>query len=78
MRPGGRQCFWQVSCSVAGGTGTLSPGLTVAASPGGVKISFQGSLAKGNCDSAVTQPAGDQLTGGSFTGSGYHTGTGSR
>ena len=56
------------------GPGRVSPGLTVAGSPGGIKINFQGSLAKGNCTSAVTQPQGDQVTGGTFTGSGYYTG----
>lgn len=64
----------QVTCPIAAGTGTLSPGLTTAGSPGGIKINFQGTLAKGSCSSDVTQPQGDQVTGGSFTGSGYYTG----
>ena len=65
----------QVSCPVAGGgTGTVFPGLSVAGSPGGLKINFQGSFSAGNCASAVTQPPGDQVTGGTFSGGGYYTG----
>jgi hypothetical protein len=64
----------QVSCPVAGGTGTVFPGLSIAGSPGGLKIHFQGSFSTGNCVSAVTQPPGDQVTGGTFTGDGFFTG----
>jgi hypothetical protein len=63
----------RVTCPIAAGTGTLSPGLTSAGSLGGIKISFNGKLA-GNCASAVTQPQGDQVTGGTFTGGGFYTG----
>jgi hypothetical protein len=64
----------QVTCFVKGGSGTLSPGLTPAGSPGGVKISFQGTFIKDKCTSAVTKPKGDQVTGGSFTASGFYDG----
>ena len=64
-----------VTCPIAGGTGMLSPGLTSAGSGAGtVKINFHGAFAANQCTSAVTQPPGDQVTGGTFSGGGYYTG----
>lgn len=62
----------KVTCFIKGGSGTLSPGLTPAGSPGGVKINFKGTFVTGQCASAVTKPKGDQVTGGSFTGTGFY------
>jgi hypothetical protein len=62
----------KVTCFVQSGSGTLLPGLTPAGSPGGVKINFSGKLVTGQCSSAVTKPKGDQVTGGTFSGTGFY------
>ncbi len=62
----------KVTCFVQGGSGTLSPGLTPAGSAGGVKINFKGTLVKNQCKSAVTKPKGDQVIGGTFSGTGFY------
>lgn len=62
----------KVTCFIQGGTGTLSPGLTPTGSAGGVKINFNGTLVKNQCKSAVTKPKGDQVIGGTFTGTGFY------
>jgi hypothetical protein len=51
-------------CGSAAGTGA-----------GAVKISFHGSFVNNQCTSAVTQPPGDKVTGGTFTGGGWYTGS---
>src|SRR5215471_13870987 len=63
----------QVTCPIKTGSGGLSPGLTPAGGTNVVKISFNGTFGN-SCISAVTQPPGDQVTGGTFTGGGYYTG----
>ena len=64
-----------VTCPVEDGTGILSPGLTSTGSGAGtVKINFHGEFATNKCTSAVTQPPGDQVTGGTFTGGGWYNG----
>jgi hypothetical protein len=64
-----------VTCPIKDGTGMLSPGLTSTGNGAGtVKIIFNGTLATHRCTSAVTQPPGDQVTGGTFTGNGWYNG----
>jgi hypothetical protein len=65
------------TCRMAlGGSGTVSPGLTPAGSPGGVKISFSAKLvpppATSVCNGAVTSPSGTKVVGGLVTASGYY------
>lgn len=62
----------KVTCFVQSGSGTLNPGLTPAGSSGGVKINFKGKFVPGQCSSAVTKPKGDQVTGGTFSGTGFY------
>ncbi|HEY2575845.1 MAG TPA: hypothetical protein VGI74_06010 [Streptosporangiaceae bacterium] len=62
----------KVTCFIQSGSGTLSPGLTPAGSAGSVKINFNGKFVTGQCSSAVTKPKGDQVTGGTFTGTGFY------
>ena len=62
----------RVTCFIQGGNGTLSPGLTPAGKSGGVKINFSGTLVKNQCKSAVTKPKGDQVIGGTFSGTGFY------
>lgn len=57
-----------VTCLIAGGSGSVHPGISPAGSIGGVKISFSGELT--TCTSSVTFPTGVAVTGGSFKGSG--------
>ena len=65
----------KVSCPIAGGTGTLSPGLTTNGGANAVKIGFHGTFVMNNCTSEVILPAGDTVTGGTFTGGGYYRGS---
>jgi len=68
-----------VSCASFVGTGTFGPGLTVAGSPGGVKITYKGTLS--GCTGGSINYAGaiHTVTGGRVKGSGYFTGvTGSK
>ena len=71
----GPNAHGSANCRVVQGAGTVTPGLTPAGSPGGVKISFHAVLgplpASGFCAGAVTTPAGDHVTGGTVTGSGF-------
>ncbi len=64
------------NCRIYGGHGTLSPGLTPAGSPGGVKISFTATLTSPTgapCGNAnVTSPPGVRIIGGTVTGSGFY------
>ncbi len=64
------------NCHIYGGHGTLSPGLTPAGSPGGVKIAFAATLNNPTgalCANAnVTSPAGVKIIGGTVTGSGFY------
>jgi hypothetical protein len=64
------------NCPIYGGHGTLSPGLTPAGSPGGVKITFTATLtspAGGPCGNAnVVTPAGVRIVGGTVTGNGFY------
>jgi hypothetical protein len=64
-----------VNCPVIQGTGTVTPGLTPAGSPGGVKINFHAVLgplpSSGMCGGAVTAPAGVIVKGGKINGSGF-------
>jgi hypothetical protein len=62
-------------CPVAGGAGTVSPGLSAAGHVGGVKINFQAKLRTstgGTCGGAVITPAGRHVIGGSLVGTGYY------
>ena len=60
-------------CKIASGSGTLSPGLTVGGSPGGVKISFSATMVVGgSCGGAVTSPSGVTVLGGTLTGAGFY------
>ncbi len=60
-------------CKIASGSGTLSPGLTLGGSPGGVKINFSATMVVGgSCGGAVTSPSGVTVLGGTLTGSGYY------
>ncbi len=61
-----------VLCGISSGSGTLSPGLTPAGSPGGVKINFAAKFSTGNCASNVATPAGVVVIGGSLTGTGFY------
>jgi len=60
-----------VTCGGLHGTGALNPGLSVTGSPGGMKINYKATFA-GNCNSNVTTPPGDVVTGGSVKGSGFY------
>ena len=61
------------TCHISGGGGSVSPGLSVAGSPRGVKISFQAALATSTgCGGHVTSPAGVHVIGGSLVGTGYY------
>ena len=64
------------NCPIYSGSGTVSPGLTPAGNPGGVKINFTASLTSATgapCgNSSVTSPAGVRIDGGAVTGSGYY------
>jgi hypothetical protein len=65
-----------VTCPIKNGTGILSPGLTSAGTGAGtVKINFHGAFITNKCTSAVTQPPGDKVKGGTFTGGGWYTGS---
>ncbi len=64
----------RVTCYVQTGSGTVEPGLTPAGKAGGVKINFTGKFASKKCESSVTKPKGDQVVGGSFSGTGYFNG----
>ena len=60
-------------CKIASGSGTVSPGLTVGGSAGGVKINFSATMVVGgSCGGAVTSPSGVTVLGGTLTGSGYY------
>jgi hypothetical protein len=60
-------------CKIGSGSGTVSPGLTLAGSSGGVKINFSASMvAGGTCGGSVTSPSGVTVVGGTLTGSGYY------
>jgi len=63
-----------VSCPVTSGSGTVNPGISIAGSPGGVKITFKATLGNTGalCAGLVTAPAGDKIIGGTLTGSGYY------
>lgn len=64
-----------VSCPVYGGSGSVSPGLTPAGSPGGVKINFKanvGYASGGPCGGTVTSPPGVKVVSGTLTGTGYY------
>ena len=63
--------FGRVTCFVQTGSGTVSPGLSPAGSAGGVKINFKGKFVSKQCQSSVTKPKGDQVVGGTFSGTGY-------
>jgi hypothetical protein len=68
-----------VTCPVVSGAGTLSPGLTAAGSPGGVKITFHaklGPVPTAGCSSSAVLPSGLPVTikGGKLTGSGFFNG----
>ena len=63
------------NCQIFSGHGTVSPGLTPAGSPGGVKINFTASLtspAAGCPNGNVTSPVGDHILGGTVIGSGFY------
>ncbi len=64
------------SCPVVGGSGTVSPGLSLAGSPGGVKITYKATIGHPGttilCGGTVTSPAGVHVVGGTVTGSGYY------
>jgi len=65
----------KVTCPVASGTGGVNPALTHAGGGGGsIKINFHGKLAS-NCTSAIINPQGDKVIGGTFAGGGYYTHT---
>jgi len=64
-----------VSCPVTSGSGTVNPGISIAGSLGGVKITFKATLGSPTgvlCGGLVTAPAGDKIVGGTLTGSGYY------
>jgi hypothetical protein len=65
-------------CPVQSGSGTLSPGLTDAGGPGGVKINFTAKLGPtplaGCSGSAMIPGALVTITGGTLTGSGFFNG----
>ncbi len=64
------------TCNIVQGAGTVSPGLTPAGSPGGVKITFHATLSNipgaVGCGGMVKKPAGTVVTGGTLTGSGFY------
>jgi len=62
------------ACPVINGSGSVHPGLSVAGSPGGVKINYTAKLGRPGalCSGAVTFPAGVKIVGGTVTGSGYY------
>lgn len=64
------------SCPVTSGSGTVSPGLSVAGSPGSVKITYKATIGHPGstilCGGAVTSPTGVSVIGGTVTGSGYY------
>ena len=60
-------------CKIASGSGTLSPGLTAAGTPGGVKIQFVATMVVGgSCGGAVTSPSGVTVNGGTVKGHGFY------
>jgi len=62
-------------CPVTSGAGTVSPGLSIPGSPGGVKINFAAKLGTSTgapCGGSVTTPAGVHVFGGSLVGTGYY------
>ena len=63
------------TCKIVTGSGTVSPGLSIAGGLSGMKINFTASFSSPValfCNSAVTFPAGVKVLGGSLTGSGYY------
>jgi hypothetical protein len=62
------------SCTSVIGSGTVSPGISLAGSPGGVNITFTAKL-DACANSSVTSPAADVITSGLATGSGNFTTT---
>jgi hypothetical protein len=63
------------NCPIYSGSGTVSPGLTPAGSPGGVKINFTASMTlpgAGCGNSNITKPANVVIIGGTVTGSGFY------
>jgi hypothetical protein len=67
------------SCPIIAGAGTLSPGLTAAGSPGGVKITFHATLGPtplSGCASSVHLVTGAPvtITGGTLKGAGFYNG----
>jgi hypothetical protein len=70
------------TCPVQSGSGTLSPGLTAAGQPGGVKITFKAKLGPSStagCSGSATLPSGLPvvINKGTLTGSGFFNGPGS-
>ncbi len=65
------------SCPVIGGSGTVTPGLSVAGSPGSVNITYKATIGHPGstilCGGAVTSPTGVSVIGGTVTGAGYYT-----
>ncbi len=62
-------------CPVSSGAGTVSPGLSIPGSPGGVKINFAAKLGTSTgapCGGTVITPAGVHVFGGSLVGTGYY------
>jgi hypothetical protein len=60
-------------CKIASGSGKVSPGLTPAGSPGGVKIHFSATMVVGgSCGGTVTSPSGVTVVGGTLKGSGFY------
>jgi hypothetical protein len=60
-------------CKIASGSGTLSPGLSAAGTPGGVKIKFTATMVVGgSCGGSVTSPSGVTVVGGTVKGTGFY------
>jgi hypothetical protein len=65
----------KAACTIVGGSGNVSPGLSPAGAIGGIKINFSASMslaAGSKCASSVTTPLGVTVIGGTVTGSGYY------
>ncbi len=58
------------SCTQVTGSGSIHPGISLAGSPGGEKVTFTAKLTA-CANSNVTSPSGTAITSGVATGSGY-------
>jgi hypothetical protein len=72
--PGPPAAVGKVTCKLGFGNGTVSPGLSILGSPGGMKINYTASTLVGTvaCTSSVTSPPGVKVLGATLSGSGYY------